>query len=104
MLSCTPACKVAQRNARFARALGLDVRSEHVSYAPALVQYVAQDPRGAQAVQDVLNEFVQSPRAAAQVHSLLASYALRRGCEPIKVHMDLLTFVEQLARMYHLEP
>ena len=103
MLSCTPACKVAQRNARFARALGLDVRSEHVSYAPALVQYVAQDPRGAQAVQDVLNEFVQSPRAAAQVHSLLASYALRRGCEPIKVHMDLLTFVEQLARMYHLE-
>ena len=102
-LECVPACKVAQRNARFARALGLDTQREEVSYSATLLQYVAQNPRGSQAVQEVLNEFVQSPRVSAQLRALLTSFAVRRGCEPIKVDAPLLAFTEELAHAYHLE-
>lgn len=107
-LACTPACKIAQRNARFASALGLDSKltqatSASVTYAPSLVQYVGEDTRGAKAVQDVLNDFVQSPRAAAQLRAMLTSYSLRRGCEPVRVHGALLTFAEQLATAYQLD-
>lgn len=103
-LECTPACKVAQRNARFAQALGLDAQHrEETTYDAALVQHVAIDPRGAQIVQDVLNEFVQSPRMTSQLRMLLVSYVARRQCEPIKVNTALLVFTEKLARTYHLD-
>lgn len=101
-LTCTSACDVAERNARFASALGLRASSASVEYDASLRQYVALDARGAQAVQDILNEFVQSPRASAQVRALLVAYTLRRGLDAIRVREPLCTFVEQLAAVYHV--
>lgn len=102
-LECTPSCTVAQRNARFARALGLSKSEAGVSYAPALVQFVAAEPRAAQAVQDALGDFVTSPRAASQLRALLTSLAQRRGTEPVRVTGALLSFAAELARAYGLE-
>ncbi|WFD20070.1 FKBP12-associated protein [Malassezia caprae] len=100
-LACTPACEVARRNARFASALGLRAAAP-VEYGAPLRQYVALDARGAQAVQDVLSEFVQSPRASAQVRALLVAYTLRRGLDAIRLREPLLAFIEQLAAVYHV--
>jgi len=100
-LACTPACEVARRNARFASALGLRAAAP-VEYGAPLRQYVALDARGAQAVQAVLNEFVQSPRASAQVRALLVAHTLRHGLDAIRLREPLLTFIEQLAAVYHV--
>ena len=101
-LACTSACEVAQRHARFASALGLQATPATVEYGAPLRQYVALDARGAQAVQDVLNEFVQSPRASANVRALLAAYTLRRGLDAVRLREPLLSFIEQLADVYHV--
>lgn len=103
-LPCTPACKVAQRNARFASALGLAAApSAAPAYDAPLFRFAATDRRAALAVQDALGEFVQSPRAAAQLRPLLGQLALRAGTEPPRVSVALLDFATRLAHVYGLD-
>ncbi|KAI3624370.1 hypothetical protein CBS14141_002798 [Malassezia furfur] len=103
-LPCTPACKVAQRNARFASALGLAAApSAAPAYDAPLFRFAATDRRAALAVQDALGEFVQSPRAAAQLRPLLSQLALRAGTEPPRVSVALLDFATRLAHVYGLD-
>ncbi|KAI3617521.1 hypothetical protein CBS9595_003430 [Malassezia furfur] len=103
-LACTPACKVAQRNARFASALGLAAAPAAApAYDAPLFRFAAAEPRAARAVQDALAEFVQSPRAAAQLRPLLHQLALRAGTEPPRVSVALLEFATRLAHVYGLD-
>lgn len=104
MLPCTPACKIAQRNARFANALGLasGARSEEV-YAPELVRYARAEKRAVVAVQDALSDFIQSPRAAVLLRAQLQQLSVRTGVEMPRVSIGLLEFVQQLAPVYGLE-
>lgn len=103
-LACTPECKVAQRNARFASALGLAAApSSDTLYDAPLFRFAAADRRAALAVQDALADLVQSPRTAVQLRALLHQRALRTGAEPTRVSVALLEFAAALARVYHLD-
>ncbi|WFD31800.1 FKBP12-associated protein [Malassezia sp. CBS 17886] len=102
-LACTADCKTAQRNARFASALGLAAATRDAQYSDDVLRYAAQDRRVAAAVQDALGEFIQSPRAAAQLRSALSASAARTFADPVRVDADLLAFAAALASVYGLD-
>ncbi|WFD00043.1 FKBP12-associated protein [Malassezia yamatoensis] len=103
-LDCTPQCKVAQRNAQFASALGLTSAPNASNlYDAPLFRYAATERRSAQAVQDVLADFVQSPRTSAQLRPMLQQLALRNNTEPVRVSVALLDFATRLAKIYKIE-
>ena len=105
-LECTAACRMAQRNARVASALGLAAppaaaRTDAL-YSDALVRFAASDRRTAQAVQDVLCDFVQSPRAFVYLRQQLQLHAVRQGLEPPRTGSSVLAFARELAGVFSL--
>ena len=104
-LECTPQCKVAQRNARFASALGLASGSSagEALYDAPLLRYASAERRSALAVQEALADFIQSPRAAVLLRPQLQQLAIRNGMEPARVTTALLDFTTALAKVYGVE-
>ncbi|PKI83367.1 hypothetical protein MVES_002568 [Malassezia vespertilionis] len=96
VLACTSACTTAQRNAKFASALGLVRDTSKVAYEEELLRFASSERRTANALEEVLADFIQSPRAT----QLLRAALCQRG---VRVNAAVLQTAMLLSRHYGLE-